>query len=101
MNKVNAIQKAVDEFESARDEANKKYEAIFEELRPKINYSVEKEVKEGDDSSKLTVQFGANPPFGRQVLLFIKTEHSSGSNRIALTPNEGKALLEILKELYE
>jgi len=101
MNKVNAIQQAVSEYESARDEANKKYEALFDELKPKINFRVEKEVKEGNESSKLTVQFGVTPPFERQILLCIKTEHSSGSVHIALTPNEGQALYEILKELYE
>jgi len=101
MNKVNAIQQAISEYESAVNETNKKYEALIEELKPRINFRVEKEVKEKNDSSKLMVRFGVEPPFERQILLWIKTESSVGETHIALSPNEGQALYEILKELYE
>jgi len=98
MNKINAIQRAVGEYESAVDEANKKYEAISNEYKEKINFFAEKEV---NAESKLIVTFGIEPPFIRMALLKVRTEHSSGGGGMTLNADEGQALYEILKELYE
>ena len=98
MNKVNAIQQAVSEYEGMIDEVNKKCQTLSEEYAQKINYHVEKKVNE---DSKLTVKFGINLPSNHILFLKIKVEHSSGNNSMTLTPNEGQALYEILKELYE
>jgi len=98
MNKVNAIQQAVSEYEDKIDETNKKCQALSEEYAKKIKFVVEKEV---NAESKLTVNFGIEPPFERSIFLRVRTEHSSGGSGMALSADEGQALYEILKELYE
>ena len=101
MNKVNAIQQAVSDYYKVFQEASEKFDAIMCDLRQKIHISVEKEVNEKYRDSKVTVEFGVNPPFEREILLSIDVRCKKGSGHIYLTPNEGQALYEILKELYE
>jgi len=102
MNKVNAIQQAVSEYESTVSEMYKKQEALIEELKPKVNYRAERDVKGRNDITKLVVTFGVNPPLEHEPYLCVDVLRSSGCNaHLISTPNEGKALYEILKELYE
>jgi hypothetical protein len=95
MNKVNTIQQAIDEYKGKIDEANEKYRTLSEEYEQKIKFYAEKIVN-GD--RKITVDFGVKPPIGHVILMDIKTD---SGNRIVLDADEGKALYEILKELYE
>jgi len=98
MNKVNDIQKVVNEYEGKINEANKKCDSVSDEYKQKINFIAERELSSG---AKLTVRFGIkNPPF-KGVTLEIIAENSSHRDCIYFSNNGGKALYEILKELYE
>jgi len=98
MNKANDIQKVVEEYEGKLNEANKKCDAVSDEYKQKINFIAEKELSSG---AKLTVRFGIKNPPSKSVFLEIIAENSSHRNSICFSTNGGKALYEILKELYE
>jgi len=97
MSKINLFQKAIGEYENILNELNKKYDDIIKEHKQAINLSAEKEI----GKTKITVRSEFDPPFTRGIILSIGVVKPSYDKGIALNVDEGQALYEILKELYE